>query len=71
MDFAEATEADVIACPRCQRTFACRAGTIGACQCQAVELTATQRHHISTLYTGCLCADCLVAVRSEHERVER
>ncbi|WP_460976197.1 cysteine-rich CWC family protein [Spirosoma knui] len=68
MDFAEVTEA--VACPRCKRTFVCRAGTIGACQCQAVVLTARQRHHISTLYTGCLCADCLVAVRSEHERME-
>ena len=28
-----------MACPRCQRSFECRVGSINLCQCQAVQLT--------------------------------
>ncbi|WP_460958183.1 cysteine-rich CWC family protein [Spirosoma litoris] len=53
------------ACPRCHRTFECRVGSINLCQCQVVQLTDAQRQYVSSTYQGCLCADCLLAVRTE------
>ena len=55
-----------IACPRCQRAFACRVGSIHLCQCQALTLTGDQQQYVSSQYQGCLCADCLLVLRSEY-----
>ncbi|UHG89885.1 cysteine-rich CWC family protein [Spirosoma oryzicola] len=55
-----------IACPRCQRPFECRVGSINLCQCQSITLTETQQHYIRSLYEGCLCADCLCALRTDY-----
>jgi len=57
------------ACPRCGRLFECRVGSINLCQCQAVSLTEAQREYANSLYQECLCADCLVALRSEYESI--
>ncbi|WP_461081844.1 cysteine-rich CWC family protein [Spirosoma flavus] len=54
-------------CPRCGGSFACRADTIGLCQCQVVRLTEDQRQYVSSLFQGCLCANCLRALGSEYD----
>ncbi|WP_420149120.1 cysteine-rich CWC family protein [Spirosoma sp.] len=54
------------ACPRCQRRFECRVGSINLCQCQAVTLTEAQRQYVNSLYQGCLCANCLRELRTEY-----
>ncbi|WP_080057979.1 cysteine-rich CWC family protein [Spirosoma aerolatum] len=48
-------------CPRCQRRFECRVGSINLCQCQPVRLNPEQQQYIETRYADCLCADCLCA----------
>ncbi|MBS0026919.1 cysteine-rich CWC family protein [Chitinophaga sp. 22321] len=50
---------ETITCPRCQRTFECRVGSILRCQCQEVTLSEEERYFIQQQYRGCLCADCL------------
>ncbi|MVM30808.1 hypothetical protein GO755_12270 [Spirosoma sp. HMF4905] len=57
------------ACPRCHRVFECRVGSINLCQCQAVQLTYDQLQYVRSAYQGCLCADCLLAVRTEYNRL--
>ncbi|WP_460950633.1 cysteine-rich CWC family protein [Spirosoma daeguense] len=56
-------------CPRCHRSFECRVGSINLCQCQSLTLTEAQRHYVSSLYQGCLCADCLRILRSEYNQL--
>lgn len=58
-----------IGCPRCQRPFECRVGSINLCQCQSLTLTDDQQQYISSHYQGCLCADCLLALRSEYNQL--
>jgi hypothetical protein len=53
-------------CPRCQRTFECKSGSILLCQCQTVLLTPEQLEYIAANYEDCLCSKCLLAVRSEY-----
>ncbi|AUD01157.1 cysteine-rich CWC family protein [Spirosoma pollinicola] len=53
-------------CPRCQRPFTCRAGTISVCQCSTLVLTDAQHRYINFLYQGCLCANCLFDLQSEY-----
>ncbi|HEC18075.1 MAG TPA: hypothetical protein ENI97_01885 [Gammaproteobacteria bacterium] len=52
-------------CPRCQREFECKAGSILLCQCQTVVLTAEHMEYINALYDDCLCAECLLSLRGE------
>ncbi|WP_460995945.1 cysteine-rich CWC family protein [Spirosoma harenae] len=54
------------ACPRCERSFECRAGSVNLCQCQPVQLTESQRQYIGSLFQGCLCADCLRTLQAEY-----
>ncbi|WP_461125875.1 cysteine-rich CWC family protein [Spirosoma aerophilum] len=54
-------------CPRCQRTFDCRAEEVSQCQCQAVALTEPQQNYIRSLYEGCLCATCLLALQTDYQ----
>ncbi|MVM38665.1 hypothetical protein GO730_15805 [Spirosoma sp. HMF3257] len=57
------------ACARCHRTFECRVGSINFCQCQSIQLTDDQQQYIRSTYQGCLCADCLLAVRTEYNHL--
>jgi hypothetical protein len=54
---------ETVSCPRCKTAFECRVGSILRCQCQDVALTEAEREYINELYTGCLCADCLRAMK--------
>lgn len=53
-------------CPHCQKEFECKCGDIINCQCQQVELKQQHRNHLSKLYNDCLCADCIVLIRTEY-----
>lgn len=61
---------ELVHCPRCQRPFECRVGSINQCQCQTVVLNTEQRQYIESQYTGCLCADCLLVLRTTYNRME-
>lgn len=61
---------ETVTCPRCQRTFECRAGTILRCQCQDVTLSKEERTFIQQQYSGCLCADCLRDMKSAFQPPE-
>lgn len=55
---------ETISCPRCQRPFECRVSNIRNCQCSGVQLTAEERFQIGQQYQGCLCADCLLEMKT-------
>lgn len=55
-----------VACPRCGTIYECKVGSIGLCQCIAVQLTEEQRQYVSSQFRGCLCAKCLLALRTEY-----
>jgi hypothetical protein len=46
-------------CPRCGKSFECKAGSITICQCFAVHLTPEESDAIKKQYEDCLCVDCL------------
>ncbi len=54
-------------CPRCERLFECKAGSILLCQCQTVYLTPEHLEYVNLQYHECLCASCLKKVRSEYD----
>ncbi|MDH3948184.1 MAG: cysteine-rich CWC family protein [Gammaproteobacteria bacterium] len=53
-------------CPRCQRAFECKSGSILLCQCQTVLLSPEQLEFIAGKYEDCLCSTCLLEARSEY-----
>lgn len=55
-------------CPRCQREFECKAGSILLCQCVTVDLSPEQRHYIAMQYADCLCAGCLQDMKTVFHR---
>lgn len=57
---------DEVTCPRCGIIYECKVGSINLCQCTAIELTEEQRHYINSLFSSCLCASCLLALRTEY-----
>ncbi|MEQ9439103.1 MAG: cysteine-rich CWC family protein [Cyclobacteriaceae bacterium] len=46
-------------CPRCDRSFECKVGSILLCQCSTVIFTEAERAYISQQFDDCLCAHCL------------
>jgi len=50
-------------CPRCNASFECKVGNISQCQCSTVKLSVEERNYIQSLFTDCLCGDCLVAMK--------
>ncbi len=51
-------------CPRCGDSFECKLGSVLICECSSVELSEEQRSHIRNLYVGCLCAACLLELKT-------
>ena len=56
-------------CPRCGGSFQCMAGTGLPCPCAEVSLNSAQRAAIATRWEGCLCRDCLLALKEETEHL--
>ncbi|MET6995838.1 cysteine-rich CWC family protein [Chitinophaga defluvii] len=59
---------ETVSCPRCNKCFECRVGSILRCQCQAVTLTEEERQHINENYSSCLCANCLRAMKADYKQ---
>jgi hypothetical protein len=55
-------------CPRCAVAFECKVGNITQCQCSNISLNIEEQAYIGSLYQDCLCAACIVTVRSEYSR---
>jgi len=53
-------------CPRCNRLFECKVGTILNCQCFSVRLNEKERDYLESIYDDCLCSSCMKAVRADY-----
>lgn len=51
-------------CPRCGATFDCMHNDILSCHCATIGLDVMQRTYLMENYSGCLCHDCLKAVKA-------
>ena len=56
---------EIKTCPRCNKAFECKSGDIVKCQCELVKLEQCHRDYIAQQFDDCLCAKCLVDLRSE------
>lgn len=52
-------------CPRCNKMFECKAGSITQCQCNTVKLTEEERSFIEKKYSDCLCLSCLDELKQQ------
>jgi hypothetical protein len=52
-------------CPRCKAAFECKVGSVALCQCQNIKLSETEHNYIRSIYTDCLCANCILEMRTE------
>jgi hypothetical protein len=53
-------------CPRCGRTFECKANNPVRCNCALVELDEERLDAMQRRYSDCLCLDCLRAIAAGH-----
>lgn len=60
---------DQVACPRCGTIYECKMGSINLCQCTTVHLTEEQRQYIGSLFSDCLCANCLVVLQTDYNQL--
>ncbi|WP_405517012.1 cysteine-rich CWC family protein [Spirosoma sp. KNUC1025] len=68
---SSACKHDESVCPRCAVVYECRVGRITSCQCMSVKLTEEQRQYVSSLFNGCLCANCLLTLQTEYMEIDR
>ena len=64
----QANKHDTIGCPRCGAAFECKVGSINLCQCVAVQLTEEQQYYVRSRFSSCLCASCLLEIRTEFKQ---
>jgi hypothetical protein len=53
-------------CPRCHEEFECKLGSVSLCQCYSVRLTVEESDFISSRFSDCLCANCLLTLKIEY-----
>jgi Cysteine-rich CWC len=53
-------------CPRCNVAFECKAGDISNCQCNGIQLNIEEKAFIEDRYHDCLCANCLLQLKSSY-----
>jgi len=53
-------------CSRCNNAFECKAGDIAHCQCNSIQLSIEERAFIEERYHDCLCANCLLQLKSSY-----
>jgi hypothetical protein len=46
-------------CPRCNKDFECKCGSINLCQCMNISLSENFHHQLHEHYGDCLCIACL------------
>ncbi|WP_020533168.1 cysteine-rich CWC family protein [Flexithrix dorotheae] len=54
-------------CPRCDKPFECKVGSISICQCISARLNEAQRDYIRGKYNDCLCINCLLELKAEYQ----
>ena len=52
-------------CPRCNNTFECKVGNITQCQCYGILLSLEERAYVDTLFTDCVCSQCLLQMKND------
>ena len=52
-------------CPRCEEAFECKAGNITQCRCSHVQLSPEEREYIGSLFSDCVCSNCLLQLKNE------
>ncbi|MFZ6013239.1 MAG: cysteine-rich CWC family protein [Bacteroidota bacterium] len=57
-------------CPRCKRSFECKVGCVTNCQCSQVTLNDVERKYLNEIFQDCLCASCMLAMRSAYHAME-
>jgi hypothetical protein len=67
MQVAQSSKHEIIRCERCSAAFECKANKFSQCQCSTVQLSINEVQHISELYDGCLCANCLLVLQQEYQ----
>ncbi len=50
-------------CPRCNKSFECKVGSIHLCQCSEIELTVEEKYFIQLKFDDCLCINCLYQLK--------
>lgn len=58
-------------CPKCNTLFECKVGDIAKCQCYTIKLNDAERDDIARKYQDCLCAACIIALRSGYQQVQK
>lgn len=53
-------------CPRCSQSFECKVGNITQCQCYGITISAEERAFMDTLYSDCLCSNCLLQLKNDY-----
>lgn len=56
-------------CQRCKKSFECKSGSILLCQCQTIVLEQAHLDYIAEKYDDCLCASCLLILRTEFDQL--
>lgn len=55
-------------CPRCNKSFVCKAGNITQCQCYGFDLKPDLKVLLEQRYNECLCVDCLRHLQQDISR---
>jgi len=53
-------------CPRCNKAFECKVGTVSECQCNGISFNEEERKFIGEKYNDCLCRDCLLELKNRY-----
>lgn len=60
------SEHEQVTCPRCNKLFECKVGSISLCQCTTVSLTVDESQYIFDSYDACICKSCMLEVKKEY-----
>ncbi|MFC5282138.1 cysteine-rich CWC family protein [Pedobacter alpinus] len=63
------TKHEIIACERCGIKVECKANNYTQCQCSTVKLNLNEVQYISENYDGCMCANCLIELQQEYQKM--
>lgn len=53
-------------CARCHTNFECKVGNVLECQCSQIKLNYEERIYVESLYTDCLCINCLRILQQQY-----
>lgn len=59
---------EIKTCPRCNKPFECKSGSIAICQCAEVCVSPETREVLAGKYDDCLCKECLMIIENENTK---